>query len=98
MVIINVQHDTDTHLHHDELRTVVTEAGNLIPDEHKGMLLGILDLQQATVEDIMTPINDIHGIDLDDDIDDIKKCRREGYKYSANDSDDNKWMFLRKTE
>ncbi|ATI03617.1 MAG: Mg2+/Co2+ transporter CorB [Cycloclasticus pugetii] len=73
MVGIHVQHDTDTHLHHDELRTVVTEAGNLIPDEHKGMLLGILDLQQATVEDIMTPINDIHGIDLDDDIDDIKK-------------------------
>ncbi|MEO1884497.1 MAG: HlyC/CorC family transporter [Methylococcales bacterium] len=63
----------DTAIQHEELRTVVTEAGTLIPDEHKDMLLGILDLQQVTVEDIMTPINEIHGIDLDDDIDDIKK-------------------------
>jgi len=70
---IHVNHDADTPLQHDELRTVVTEAGNLIPEEHKGMLLGILDLQQATVEDIMTPINEIHGIDLDDEKDDIKK-------------------------
>jgi Mg2+/Co2+ transporter CorB len=70
---INVSHDTDAPLRHEELRTVVTEAGNLIPEEHKDMLLGILDLQQATVEEIMTPINEIHGIDLDDDIDDIKK-------------------------
>jgi Mg2+/Co2+ transporter CorB len=70
---IHVNHGNETPMQHEELRTVVTEAGNLIPDEHKGMLLGILDLQQATVEDIMTPINEIHGIDLDDDTDDIKR-------------------------
>ena len=70
---IHVNHDADTPLQHEELRTVVTEAGSLIPEEHKDMLLGILDLQQATVEDIMTPINEIHGIDLDDEKDDIKK-------------------------
>lgn len=70
---IHVNHDADAPLQHEELRTVVTEAGSLIPEEHKDMLLGILDLQQATVEDIMTPINEIHGIDLDDEKDDIKK-------------------------
>jgi Mg2+/Co2+ transporter CorB len=70
---IHVHHDAGTALEHEELRTVVTEAGSLIPEEHKDMLIGILDLQQATVEDIMTPINDIHGIDLDDENDDIKK-------------------------
>ncbi len=70
---VDTQPPVDTAIQHEELRTVVTEAGTLIPDEHKEMLLGILDLQQATVEDIMTPINEIHGIDLDDDIDDIKK-------------------------
>jgi len=70
---IEVRHDADTQMHHEELRTVVTEAGSLIPTEHKDMLLGILDLQQATVEDIMTPLNEIHGIDLDDDASDIKK-------------------------
>jgi len=35
------------------------------------MLLGILDLESATVEDIMTPRNEIVGIDLEDSIEDI---------------------------
>ncbi len=55
----------------DELRSVVNEAGGLIPKRHQSMLLNILDLEQITVNDIMVPRNDISGIDLDDDIDDI---------------------------
>ena len=53
------------HLHPDELRTVVDEAGDLIPDQHQGMLLNVLDLEKATVEDIMIPRNEIIGIDLE---------------------------------
>lgn len=59
------------HLSPEELRTVVNEAGNLIPEKHQRMLLNILDLEKATVEDIMIPRNDMVGIDLDDDIDEI---------------------------
>ncbi len=59
------------HLHPDELRTVVDEAGDLIPDQHQGMLLNVLDLEKATVEDILIPRNEIMGIDLEDDIDEI---------------------------
>ncbi|MBQ0724335.1 MAG: HlyC/CorC family transporter [Cycloclasticus sp.] len=70
---IDVHDDSEVPMRHEELRTIVTEAGNLIPEEHKDMLLGILDLEHATVEDIMIPINEIHGIDLDDDIGEIKK-------------------------
>ena len=70
---INVHHDTDASMRHEELRTIVTEAGTQIPEAHKDMLLGILDLEEVTVEDIMIPINEIHGIDLDDDIDELKK-------------------------
>ncbi|WP_460231909.1 HlyC/CorC family transporter [Aurantivibrio plasticivorans] len=61
-------HNTDEHLHPDELRTVVNEAGELIPDQHQAMLLNILDLEKATVEDIMIPRNEIVGLDLDEDI------------------------------
>ncbi len=50
----------------DELRTVVIEAGRLIPQEHQMMLLNILDLEKITVNDIMVPRNEIAGIDLDD--------------------------------
>lgn len=48
----------------EELRTIVAEAGALIPQRHQKMLLSILDLEKATVEDIMVPRNEIVGIDL----------------------------------
>jgi len=59
------------HLSSDELRTVVHEAGNMIPQRHQQMLLSILDLEKVTVEDIMIPRNEITGIDLEDDWADI---------------------------
>lgn len=56
-------HDLST----EELRTVVNEAGAMIPRRHQKMLLSILDLEKATVEDIMVPRNEITGIDLNED-------------------------------
>ncbi len=58
----------------EELRTIVTEAGQLIPSRHRGMLLNILDLEEVSVDDIMVPRNEVYGIDLDDDDDDILRC------------------------
>lgn len=55
----------------EELRTVVAEAGHLVPRKHQAMLLGLLNLENATVEDIMVPRSDIIAINLDDDWDDI---------------------------
>jgi Mg2+/Co2+ transporter CorB len=52
-------------LSREELRTVVKEAGAMIPLKHRQMLFGILDLESATVEDIMVPRAEIHGIDLE---------------------------------
>lgn len=49
----------------EELRSVVHEAGGLLPIEHKSMLISLLDLEGATVEDIMVPKSDIIGIDLE---------------------------------
>ncbi|MFQ5661225.1 MAG: HlyC/CorC family transporter [Gammaproteobacteria bacterium] len=61
----------DASLSSDELRTVVHEAGNLIPSRHQQMLISILDLENVTVEDIMVPRNEIAGIDIDDPVSDI---------------------------
>lgn len=58
----------DEQLNSDELRTVVDEAGDLIPDRHQGMLLNVLDLEKVTVEDIMIPRNEVIGLDLEDDV------------------------------
>jgi Mg2+/Co2+ transporter CorB len=63
--------DLMEHLNREELRTLVKEGGKRIPDDHQRMLVNILDLEQATVEDVMIPRQDIVGIDLDDDWDDI---------------------------
>ena len=57
------------HISPEELRTVVDEAGQLIPDQHQDMLLNILDLEKVTVNDIMIPRNEIVGLDLDQDVD-----------------------------
>jgi Mg2+/Co2+ transporter CorB len=63
--------DLIEHLNRDELRTLVKEGGERIPDDHQRMLINILDLEQATVEDVMIPRQDIVGIDLDDDWEEI---------------------------
>jgi Mg2+/Co2+ transporter CorB len=59
------------NLSREELRTVVNEAGALIPRRHQKMLLSILDLEKVAVEDIMVPRNEVVGINLDDAWDDI---------------------------
>src|ERR1700720_3293614 len=61
----------------EELRTVVAEAGAMIPHRHQQMLVSILDLENATVEDIMVPRNEIIGIDVEDDWDRIVEQLRQ---------------------
>ena len=51
---------------------MVAEAGALIPQRHQRMLLSLLDLEKATVEDIMVPRNEVVGIDLTDPPDRIR--------------------------
>ncbi len=65
IVGIDTSNISNEQLNPDELRTIVGEAGPHIPQRHQGMLLNILDLEEATVEDIMIPRNEIIGIDLD---------------------------------
>ena len=69
--------DTDGYaLSREELRTVVYEAGARISQKYRGMLINILDLEKVTVDDVMVPHNEIVGIDLDDDIEDIAELIR----------------------
>ncbi len=51
----------------DELRTVVAEAGSLIPLKHQQMLVSILDLERIRVDDIMVPRSEVAGLDLNDE-------------------------------
>ncbi|HCM05410.1 MAG TPA: magnesium/cobalt efflux protein [Oceanospirillales bacterium] len=62
---------TPDHLSTEELRTVVNEAGTMIPKRHQHMLISILDLEKMAVNDIMVPRNEVVAINLEDDIDTI---------------------------
>ncbi|WP_369855381.1 HlyC/CorC family transporter [Candidatus Thalassolituus haligoni] len=69
LIPIDTSNTNSDHLSTEELRTVVREAGSMIPKRHQHMLLSILDLEKMTVNDIMVPRNEIYGVDLDDDMD-----------------------------
>ncbi|NLJ93518.1 MAG: DUF21 domain-containing protein [Aeromonadales bacterium] len=64
---INPHGKDDTAISSVELRTIVNEAGALIPRRHQDMLISILDLEKVTVDDIMVPRNEIYGIDITQD-------------------------------
>ncbi|MEF1205061.1 HlyC/CorC family transporter, partial [Photobacterium damselae] len=61
------KNDGGNPLTSEELRTVVNEAGSLIPRRHQDMLLSILDLENVTVVDVMIPRNEIAAININDD-------------------------------
>jgi Mg2+/Co2+ transporter CorB len=50
-------------LSQDELRTVVLEA-QFFRGKHRSMLANLLDVEAVTVDDVMTPRNQIHALDL----------------------------------
>ncbi len=70
--ILGIRHDdvSDDHLSRDELRTLIFE-GSRIADRPQNMMLGVLDLDKVTVDDIMVPRTEIIGIDIEDDLDEI---------------------------
>lgn len=58
-------------LSREELRTMVHASTDEIPSRDRSMLLGVFDLKKITVDDIMVSRNEILGINLDDDIQEI---------------------------
>ncbi len=70
---INPTNGSDDSLSREELRTVVYEAGAMIPKKHQDMLVSILDLESVTAEDIMVPRAEIFAIDINDDWKKIQK-------------------------
>ncbi|MCW8891494.1 MAG: CNNM domain-containing protein, partial [Sedimenticola sp.] len=79
---LNVSPDDidDQILSKEELRTVVIEAGAMIPKRHQKMLLSILDLEKLAVEDIMIPRNEVDGINLEEPIEEaIKALQNSAY-------------------
>ena len=71
MAGVDIHKNSHYSLDKEELKSIITEAESIMPERYQKMLLGILELESATVEDIMTPRNEIVGIDLEASIEDI---------------------------
>lgn len=57
----------------EELRTLVLEGGNYLPQKHQSMLLNLFDLESATVDDIMVPRSQMESVDIAADPDELRR-------------------------
>lgn len=57
----------DDTLTNAELKTVVLSSSpQSVSREHQDMLLGVLELEDVSVDEVMVPRNELEGVDLDD--------------------------------
>jgi Mg2+/Co2+ transporter CorB len=62
----------NARLTHDELRSVILEGGNLIPQKHRSIFLNLFDLESVSVEDVMVPRSQIEALDISVSVEEIK--------------------------
>ena len=53
----------------EELKSVLENSGEMIPKRYQDMLTSILDLDEILIDEIMTPRNEILGIDIEENFD-----------------------------
>ena len=63
------QPKSQNSLNIDELRAAVLESSNTINRSYQNMLLGVLEMDSITVNDVMVPTNSIESLNFDDNID-----------------------------
>ena len=56
--------EASTTLTQEELRSLVLEGSQYFRGRHRTMLANLMDLESISVEDVMTPRNHIHALDL----------------------------------
>ncbi|MES2932024.1 MAG: CNNM domain-containing protein, partial [Pseudomonadota bacterium] len=62
----------EARLSPEELRSIVLEGGNFIPQKHKSILLNLFDLETISVQDIMTPRVQVEALNLAVSVEEVK--------------------------
>ena len=57
----------------EEVRMLVLEAEQFLPEQHQKMLLNLVDLEHIEVEDVMIPRNQIEALDISADAETLKQ-------------------------
>jgi Mg2+/Co2+ transporter CorB len=55
----------------DELKSIISESGQFIPNKNKSIFLNLIDLEKITVEDIMMPHTNIESLNIGQPVEDI---------------------------
>ena len=63
---------SDDDLSPDELKSILENSGDLIPSRYQEMLLSVLELDKISIDEVMIPKNEVIGIDLSKDLNEIK--------------------------
>tara|TARA_B100001758_G_C18338884_1_gene573169 strand:- start:105 stop:1295 length:1191 start_codon:yes stop_codon:yes gene_type:complete len=71
LIGINLDNSDKDELKPEELRTLLQTSR--VPKRQEEMLMGIFDMDYLSVNDVMIPKNEIVGIDLNDELEDILK-------------------------
>jgi Mg2+/Co2+ transporter CorB len=69
----------ETIMSPEELRALVLESGQFIPQQHRAILVNLFDLESITVEDIMTPRGEIEAIDLQAPMEELRQQVTTGF-------------------
>ena len=75
LIGIDLDNANKDELKPEELRTLLQTSG--VPKRQEQMLMGIFDMDSLSVNDVMIPKNEIIGIDLNDEVEDIVKQLQE---------------------
>lgn len=71
--------DNEQVMSPEELRAIVLESGQFIPEQHRAILVNLFDLEAITVEDIMTPRGEIEAVDIQASIDELRQQVTTGF-------------------
>ena len=63
---------SDEEISPEELKSILENSGDLIPSRYQEMLLSVLELDKISIDEVMIPKNEVIGIDLSKDINEIK--------------------------
>ena len=88
---------SDDDLSPEELKSVLENSGDLIHARYQEMLLSILELDKISIDEVMIPKNEIIGIDISKDTDDIgnflKNSKKEFFPIFDQNIDDIKGII-----
>jgi Mg2+/Co2+ transporter CorB len=68
---LDTKNSTNSRLSPEELRSMVLETSHFIPSQHRNILINLFNLENITVNDVMTPRSQMETLDLSRPIDEV---------------------------